>query len=109
MARTPYVVYFDETRSFDQLAKKYADHPPCLVAEVRSPNDRTAKLIRRIETFLQRGTRVAWLVDPEERTITVYRANQFPQVVEEDEELTGGEELPDFRCRAADFFRMPGE
>src|SRR5437764_972215 len=31
------------------------------------------------------------------------------EVVEEDEELTGGDELPEFRCRVAEFFQMPGE
>jgi Uma2 family endonuclease len=105
----PDIIFFDENRRYDDLAKKYPERIPRLIVEVRSPNDRTAKLIRRIEKFLQRGSSVAWLVDPEERTVTVYRLNQFPQAFDEDEELTGGDELPDFRCRVADFFIMPGE
>jgi Uma2 family endonuclease len=107
--QAPDIIFFDESRRFDDLSKKYADHPPRLIVEVRSPNDRTGKLIRRIEAFLRRGVGVAWLVDPEDRAVTVYRLNQFPQVVEEDEELTGGDEMPDFRCRVAEFFQMPGE
>jgi Uma2 family endonuclease len=107
--RGPDEVLYDESRRYGELAPKYSERPPRLVIEVRSPNDRTAKLIRRIERFLQRVSSVAWLVDPEERTVTVYRLNQFPQPFDEDEELTGGEELPDFRCRVADFFIMPGE
>ena len=61
-----------------------------------------------MQAFLKRGVSVAWLVDPEDRTVTVYRLNQFPQVAEENEELAGGDELPEFRCRVSDFFQMPG-
>lgn len=104
----PDVVVYDETVGIDQLPIKYPDYPPRLIVEVRSPNDRTGKLLRRIESFLRRGVAVAWLVDPEERSVTVYRLNQFPQTFDEDEELTGGDELPEFRCRVAEFFATPG-
>ena len=52
---------------------------------------------------------MVWLVDPEGRSVTVYRPGQLPQVVEEDEELTGGDVLPQFRCQVADIFFLPGE
>jgi Uma2 family endonuclease len=104
----PDVIYFDENRRFDELPAKYADHSPKLAVEVRSPNDRWAKLHRRAVQFLQGGTAAVWIIDVEERSVTVFRPNQFQQVFEEDEELTGGEELPDFRCRVAEFFAMPG-
>ncbi len=87
---------------------KYPDQPPRLAVEVRSPTDRWAKLHRRTAQFLQRGTAVVWVVDPEDRTVTVFRPNQIQQVFDEDEELTGGDELPEFRCRVAEFFAMPG-
>ena len=105
----PDVIYFDENRRFDELSIKYADHLPKLVVEVRSPNDRWAKLNRRAVQFLQCGAAVVWIVDVEERSVIVFRPNQFQQVFEEDEELNGGEELPDFRCRVADFFAMSGQ
>jgi Uma2 family endonuclease len=107
--RGPDVVLYDDTRHFDQLNVKYSSRAPKLAVEVRSPNDRWSKTQRRITRFLQQGVTVVWLVDPEERTVTVYRMNQLPQVVEEGEELIGGDELPDFRCRVADLFVMPGE
>ena len=104
----PDVVLFDEVRRFDELPVNYADHRPCLAVEVRSPNDRWTKVQRRIFQFLKWGTAVVWLVDPEERAVTVFRPNQLQQVFDEDEELTGGDELPDFRCRVSEFFAMPG-
>jgi Uma2 family endonuclease len=49
------------------------------------------------------------LVDYEERTVAVFRPNMTPDVFKENQELTGGEELPGFICRVADFFRLPGD
>src|SRR5205085_8304163 len=104
----PDVVYYDEVRRFEELEVKYPNRPPRLAVEVRSPNDRWTKVQRRISQFLKWGTAVVWLVDPEERAVTVFRPNQLPQVFDEDEELTGGDELPEFRCRVAEFFALPG-
>jgi Uma2 family endonuclease len=52
---------------------------------------------------------LVWLVDPEGRTVTVYRNGQLPQVLEGEDELACEEMLPGFRCRTADFFYLPGE
>jgi Uma2 family endonuclease len=76
---------------------------------VLSPNDKWAKVTRRITEFLRRGIAVVWLVDPEGQSVTVYRLNQLPQVFEGADELAGEPELPEFRCRVADFFYLPGE
>jgi Uma2 family endonuclease len=51
---------------------------------------------------------VVWVVDPEDRTVSVHRRDQLPQVCEENDEVTGAPVLPDLRCRVADFFFMPG-
>jgi Uma2 family endonuclease len=64
---------------------------------------------RRITQFLGRGFAVIWLVDPEGRSVTIYRLNQLPQVFEGADELPGDPELPEFRCRVADLFYLPGE
>ena len=74
-----------------------------------SPNDKWGKVTRRIERFLGRGIAVVWLVDPEGRSVTVYRSNQFPQVFEGEDVLAGEPELPELRCRVAEFFFLPGE
>jgi len=107
--RGPDVVLYDEARRYDELETRYPDRLPKLAVEVLSPNDQWGKVTRRINLFLTRGIPLVWLVDPAGRTVTVYRPNQLSQVVEEDEELAGGEVLPDFRCRVADLFFLPGE
>jgi Uma2 family endonuclease len=93
----------------DDLNPRYSDRPPTLAVEVLTPNDKWAKVTRRLTGFLSRGVAVMWLVDPEEQSVTVWRVNQLPQVFEGEDELTGEPELPGFRCRVADLFYLPGE
>jgi len=50
-----------------------------------------------------------WVVHPEDRSVTICRLNQFPQVFDGEDELKGEPEMPGFRCRVADLFYMPGE
>jgi Uma2 family endonuclease len=107
--RGPDVVLYDQARRYDDLSPSYSDRPPTLAVEVLSPNDKWGKVTRRITGFLARGIAVVWLVDPEGRSVTVYRVNQLPQVFEGADDLTGGPEPPDFSCRVADFFYLPGE
>jgi len=103
------VTLYDQSRRYDELATKYATHPPKLAVEVLSPDDRPGKMTRRVSQFLRKGIPLVWLVDPEGRDVTVYRPGQEPYVLDEQDEITGEDVLHDFRCRVADFFRMPGE
>ena len=56
----------------------------------------------------ERGVALVWLADPEDRSVTIHRPNEFPKVLDETDELTGDGVLPDFRCRVADLFTLPG-
>jgi Uma2 family endonuclease len=107
--RGPDVFLYDQVRRYDDLNPRYSDQLPTLAVEVLSPNDKWSKVTRRVNQFLRQGVAVVWVVDPEERSVSVYRLNQLPQVFEGTDELTGEPELPGFRCRVADFFYLPGE
>ena len=103
----PDVVFHDKICSFGELNPKYAEDVPSLAVEVRSPNDRMSKITRRISQFLKWGVELVWLIDPEDRTLAVYRRDRPAEVLEADEELIGDGILPDFRCLVADFFYIP--
>jgi Uma2 family endonuclease len=105
--RGPDVALFDDVRSYGELPIKYTDALPRLAVEVFSPEDRMSKVQRRIGQFLSRGVLLVWLVDPDERTVTVYKPNDFPRVLDESDELTGNDVVADFRCRVADIFFIP--
>lgn len=107
--RGPDVMLFEDATQYEELDLKYGETPPLLAVEVLSPNDTTGKVMERITDQLHFGTKLVWLIDPEARNVTVYRPGKEPYVVRESQELTGDDVLPDFRCRVAEFFVMPGQ
>jgi Uma2 family endonuclease len=106
--RGPDLMLFLDATQYDELEPKYTERVPSLVVEVRSPTDRQGKTLKRIEQYHKRGVPLVWLIDPEELTVTVYLPKEYPRVLDETDELTGNGVLPDFACRVADFFKMPG-
>ena len=98
---------FDESRPLDGLSRKFTERIPKLIVEVLSPSDPMTKVNLRISQFLKRGVPLAWLVDPEMRRVTVYRSGKEHTVVNEADELTGEDALPDLRVCVADLFAMP--
>lgn len=102
--RGPDVMCFLEDRTADQMSTRHCQRIPALVAEVLSPSDRISRTNARIEQYLRRGVPLMWLVDPFERTVTVYRPSEFHRVLTEDERLSGNGVLPEFECQVAEFF-----
>lgn len=107
--RGPDVVLYDTPRRFDDLNPRYSAQLPTLAVEVLSPTDSWGRVTRRITEFLRLGIAIVWLVDPEDRSVTVHRASQLPQVYEGADELRGEPELPGLVVRIADLFQLPGE
>jgi Uma2 family endonuclease len=105
--RGPDVAYFEQGKKYDQMNPKFTDGVPALAVEVLSPNDRYSKIKRRVKEYLTAGVRLVWVIDPDARDVTVYRADNGSGVLEANQEITGGEVLPDFRCAVAEFFYFP--
>ncbi len=105
--RGPDLMLFDESLALDQLSRKYTRRIPRLIVEVRSPTDQPTKMMRRAGQYLVRGVPLVWLVDPEVRSVTVCRLDRFPRVLDETDEITGEDVLPDLRFRVAELFTLP--
>jgi Uma2 family endonuclease len=107
--RGPDLSYYDDVQSFDDVERGYASVPPLLTVDVLSPHDRPGRMAVRVAQLLARGVQLVWVVDPEGREVCVYRRGRDPYVVTENEELTGEDVLPGFRCRVSEFFALPGQ
>ena len=46
---------------------------------------------RKLREYFLAGVRLVWIIDPEERSVTVYTPDNGPRSFADDEELTGGE------------------
>ncbi len=54
--------------------------------------------------YLGAGSRMVWLLDPDARRVVVCTPPSSVKVLGPDDELDGGEALPDFRCRVTELF-----
>jgi len=97
------VVYWSIKR-VPERPERYIELPPDLVVEILSPEDRKAKMREKIKEYLKSGVELAWLVDPETRMVTVYAGTMRGIELDEDETITGGNVLPEFSCKVAQFF-----
>jgi Uma2 family endonuclease len=87
-----------------EIPEGYSEVPPDLTVEVVSPGDHYARIQKKVEHYLARGVRLIWVVDPVDRSVTVYRPQQQWRILEETENLTGEDVVPGFSCRVAELF-----
>lgn len=100
--RAPDVAFLARERTADVPPRGYAPFAPDLLAEVRSPNDRTGELLAKVAAWLSAGARLVWVIDPERRTATVYRPDGTITLIAEDGSLSGEDVLPGFTCALAE-------
>ena len=83
----------------DRVGRRgYAELAPDLVAEILSPDDRPAEVLAKVADWLDAGTRVVWVVDPERLEARVYRHDGTLSLLARDAVLDGEEVLPGFTC-----------
>jgi len=82
------MLYLD-SKPLEEINPRDADDVPTLVVEVVSPSDRMRDVLRRVEQYHRRGVPVVWVVEPDSRSLHVYRPNEFPKVLDETDEIDG--------------------
>jgi len=67
---------------------------PDWMIEVLSPDQSPIKVINKILSALKVGTRLGWLLAPDDRSILTFRPGQAPELVEGDDRLPVLPEIP---------------
>ena len=91
----------------EQLPEGHLRMAPDLAVEVVSPHDLAYDVDSKVEDYLQAGVRLVWVVSPAARTVRVHRPDGPGTTLRADDEVTGGEVLPGFRCPVRDLFVLP--
>lgn len=97
-------VSFVRADRLPRAPRGYATIPPDLMVEVKSPTDSLEELQDKITEFLAQGTVVGILVNPDDRTVTLYRLNQAPEVLHDDDILTVPDLLPGWEVPISEFW-----
>lgn len=82
----------------------YVPVVPDFVVEIISPTDRIREVMIKVGAYLHAGVLV-WLVYPEQKKVAVYEPDKIVVVYDENDTLTGGTVLPDFKLAVKDIFR----
>jgi Uma2 family endonuclease len=102
--RAPDVAFIPKAKVPETLPKGWITVVPDLVVEVISPNDRWSEVHEKIADWLRFGVRLVWVVDPESRSISVYRSDQPLRVLTDQDTLDGEDVLPGFSLPVREVF-----
>lgn len=74
----------------------FANICPNFVVELRSSSDSLKSLQDKMSEYIDNGAKLAWLIDPQQRRVEIYRAGSAVEVLENPAELSGEAVLPGF-------------
>jgi len=77
---------------------------PDLAVEVLSPDETASQLASTIADYRAAGTPLIWVIDPDERLVTVLAADAPHFWLREGDTLDGGSVIPGFTCPVVDLF-----
>ena len=97
--RSPDAAWIKQSR-WDALSpeqkRKFAPICPDFVLELRSPSDDMETLQTKMQEYLSNGLRLGWLIDPDTRTVEIYRPDHPVEILQTPAILSGERVLPGF-------------
>ena len=105
--REPDIAFISAERlPLDVEVTGYYEVVPDLVVEVVSPSDSAREVMDKALMWLGYGARMVWAVNPETRSVDVYRPGERTITLTESDTLDGLDILPGFECAIADIFEF---
>jgi Uma2 family endonuclease len=93
-----------QTADADPHEDRFLTGIPILVVEILSPSDPQAEITEKVQSYLDAGVKLVWVVDPRFQTVTVYRADGKPELFNTDQAVSGEPHLQGFRVSVRDVF-----
>ena len=91
------------TTSTGRIANRIDTYPDWMV-EILSPEQSANKAIKKIMVCLESGTQLAWLVDPDDESVLIFKPQQFPEMKSEGDTLPVLEQLSMLGLSARELF-----
>ena len=103
--RAPNIAFVSQTR-LDATGdvEGYWPGAPDLAVEVTSPSDSFSEVEAKAPCWLAAGATLVWVVDPQQKNVTMYRSRDEIRVLDHDSELDAPELLPGWKVPLADVF-----
>lgn len=107
IAFVPDVGYYRRERLQTRPGRRYARNlgPPDIAIEIVSPEQRLARQIQKCLGYLELGSVISLLVDPDDEAVLAFRAGQQPKVLRGADRIDIDEVLPGFMLTVENLFR----
>ena len=103
--REPDIAFISAERlPLDVEMTGYYEIVPDLIVEVVSPGDSPREVMDKALMWLSFGARTVWAVNPQSRSVDVYRPGERTVTLAEGDTLDGLDVLPGFACPVEDIF-----
>jgi Uma2 family endonuclease len=79
--------------------------PPDLAVETMSPGDTVFDVDEKVREWIAGGTRLVWVINPRQQTVTVYCPDNTAKIIGVGETLDGMDVIPGFQIAVADLFQ----
>ena len=96
--RAPDVAFVCAAKMPEVGRRGYPPIAPDLVVEILSAGDRPGAVLAKVADWLDAGTRLVWVLDPDRGLARVHRADGTIDIVRPDGALDGEDVLPGFSC-----------
>jgi Uma2 family endonuclease len=105
LLRIPDVSFVSRARIPESgVPQGYWPGAPDVAVEIVSPNDTARELHAKVREYLDAGTRIVFVMWPDERSLTAHDASGQVRELGPDDEFDFGDVLPSFRIRVGDLF-----
>lgn len=97
--RSPDASWVSKERWESLTSQQQEQFPPLcpdFVVELRSPSDALADMRLKMQEYLENGSRLGWLIDPQTQQVEIYRTNQEVEIRQSPTTLSGEDVLPGF-------------
>jgi Uma2 family endonuclease len=101
---SPDVAFISVERAPNPFPAQFVPVMPDLAIEIKAPNDTKRDMRRKAELYLEFGTRMVWLVFPDDQEIEVYVPDQDVITYKIDGVLDGATVLPGFTLAVREVF-----
>jgi len=89
--------------------KGYWHLSPDFVIELRSDTDKLGPLRAKMREWIENGTQLGWLIDPDRRVVYVYRPSRAVVMLEGISSVSADPELPGFTLELGEIFDPDAE
>ncbi len=84
----------------------FGEFAPDLCVEIISPSEEADDIAKKVREYFGAGAEQVWHLFPKQTMVKIFLSPEISAEYHENDELTGGDILPTFRCKVSEIFEI---